>query len=480
MTVQFLARFCLLLFNLLGWIRLARAIDRTTKQKLAPEKLILTRGTWLLLITACQFHIPFYASRMLPNTFAMVVVLQSYACWVDGQIRSAAALLVWGTAVFRCDLLLLLGSIGLSWLLLRQLGLVEALMIGIVTGVAALLLTVPLDSLLWQRLLWPEGEVFYFNTILGKSKEWGTSPWYWYFTSAIPKAMLLTLLLLPLATFRFAELLVTWERNLRRSWNDRSITANNSNIGMVTLPSLSNFVDTTWLPFLLPILGFVVLYSFLGHKEIRFIFPALPILNLVAALGMSKLNRLAFSSNDLTKKDDNCDAKSFSWIARIGFGCCILCMLASLGGSLAFVAVSRWNYPGGDALMVLVRQIQHQQQLSDVALAATTTTIKVHIDVASAMSGVSLFGQRAAHALSLPSVKWEFVKDGYETDRSVDANGWRDFTHLLTEEPSRMKSYGFQVIQTVPGRPILSLRERRILTEDVIFVMERDGWIEKT
>jgi alpha-1,6-mannosyltransferase len=459
---------------------LAQAIDRRTKQQSTPTTMFTTTGAWLLLITACQFHIPFYSSRMLPNTFALAVVLQSYACWVEGQIQSAASLLVLGTAIFRCDLLLLLGSIGSSWLLLRQLGIVEALTIGIVTGIVALFLTVPLDSLLWQRVLWPEGEVFYFNTILGKSKEWGTSPWYWYFASAIPKAMLLTMLLVPLSTFRFAELLVIWERKLRKRWNDQSFSTNNNNnnnnkVGIMALHSLSNVVDTTWLPFLLPIFGFVIMYSFLGHKEMRFIFPALPILNLAAAVGMSKLDRLSFSSNDITKKDDKADA--VSWVARLGFGCGILCMLTTLGGSLVFVAVSRWNYPGGDALMALVRHIQQQQRGDFGMVPLTMTTIKVHIDVATAMSGVSLFGQRAAQ--ELPHAKWEFVKDGYETDRSVDANGWSDFTHLLTEEPSAMESFGFHVIQILPGRPRCSLRERRIVTEDVIFVMERDGWIKE-
>jgi alpha-1,6-mannosyltransferase len=297
--------------------------------------------------------------------------------------------------------------------------------------------------------------------------------------------MLLTLLLVPLSTFRLAEILVTWERNLRRSWNDPSFSANR-NIGIVALLSSSYVVDTTWLPFLLPILGFIILYSFLGHKEMRFIFPVLPILNLVAAVGMSKLNRLSsFASHDVTKKDDSRHAQSVSWIARLGFGCGLFCMLVTLGCSLTFVAVSRWNYPGGDALISLVRHVQQQQQQAQqpnvVVMDATTImtpTIRVHVDVASAMSGVSLFGQRAAQE-SVPGAKWEFVKDGYEMDRTVDANGWIAFTHVLTEEPSKMESYGFQKIQTVPGRPILSLRERTIVTVDTIFVMERAESLEQ-
>jgi len=92
--------------------------------------------------------------------------------------------------------------------------------------------------------------------------------------------------------------------------------------------------------------------------------------------------------------------------------------------------------------------------------------------VASAMSGVSLFVQRVAQECATTSgVFWEFFKDGYEEDRLVQ--DWSGFTHLLTEDATAMENRGFRVVERIPGKPRLSLRERRIVTEDAIFVMER-------
>lgn len=60
--------------------------------------------------------------------------------------------------------MLLAGPIGLHLLFSRQISLGGGLMLGVLWAAVGLTATIGVDSLFWGRWLWPEGEVFAFNT----------------------------------------------------------------------------------------------------------------------------------------------------------------------------------------------------------------------------------------------------------------------------------------------------------------------------
>jgi alpha-1,6-mannosyltransferase len=493
LTVQFLARAILLALCVTSWCQMAQALDHhhhhhhrrrqvsssvstsvlTTANDDPPTSFSPT-GTYLLLVTACQFHMPFYASRMLPNIFALIITLQAFRAWFLDQYVITAALLVFGTTVFRCDLLLLLVTVGLSLLWKRRLSLFNALQIGIVSGIASLLLTGPLDSILWQRWVWPEGEVMYFNTILGKSSHWGTSPWHWYVTSALPKLLLGTLVWVPCAFLAIPEAVVAW-------WSSPSSPSSSSRPLASFL--LASTIDSTWWEYLLPAVGFVGLYSCLGHKEVRFLFPVMPLFNLAVAVAMTRFHKLAFPPS---QKD-----KRVSPMARIGLLACLATLVLSLLATCSFLLVSQQNYPGGDALLRLEQHLHEYQ--NDRGLNPNDTQVRLYIDVAAAMSGISLFGQRQAAAstgtTNKHSLEWKFTKAGFEDEHALQDDYFEysaSFTHIIAEpddatsDPTRRKisTNAFTLVDVVPGKPRLDLKGGRIATEPALYIWERIGYWE--
>ncbi|XP_035218778.1 dol-P-Man:Man(7)GlcNAc(2)-PP-Dol alpha-1,6-mannosyltransferase-like isoform X6 [Stegodyphus dumicola] len=126
---------------------------------------------WLQIITASQFHVMFYMSRPLPNTFALVLALFAFHYWLTRNQRmflftSAAAVIV-----FRAELSILLGLIALGEIISGRLNILSVICWGLPSGFWMLGLTVCIDSYFWVRPVWPEGEVLWFNVFLNKSSE---------------------------------------------------------------------------------------------------------------------------------------------------------------------------------------------------------------------------------------------------------------------------------------------------------------------
>ena len=129
-----------------------------------------------VVLTVSQFHVPFYWSRSLPNTVALVLTTLGFAYWVRGygfsevaeserlrcrqHLRTSIGLLTAAAVIFRCDVVILLAMCCLSTLVLTpRLSIAELLATGLRWGLTALALTVVLDSIVWKRPLWPELEV---------------------------------------------------------------------------------------------------------------------------------------------------------------------------------------------------------------------------------------------------------------------------------------------------------------------------------
>lgn len=246
--------------------------------------------------------------------------------------RLALYLLTFAGVVFRSEIAILLAAETAYLLLQGKASLTkEIIPAGLSGAVIGLLTTVSVDSFFWQRFpLWPEWVGFYYNTILGKSSDWGTSPWYFYLTNAIPR-----LLMNPMSWAICIPLALTSPATQKKS-----------------------------LDIFAPLLAFVTVYSILPHKEWRFIIYIVPGLTAVAASGASWI----------------WTRRTKTLIYRVLSLGLIVSTLASFVASMGILYISSLNYPGGQALERLHALAGH-----------TPGRVNVYMDNLACQTGVTRF-----------------------------------------------------------------------------------------
>lgn len=328
---------------------------------------------------------------------------------------------VFAAVVFRSEVAILLGTNALWLLIVPQTSLNRLIPPFIISFIVALIISVPVDSYFWQKPVWPELWGFYFNVFQGSASEWGTSPWYWYLTSALPK----------LISPPFGLLLV---------------------YAALLSPAYGRIAKRLVLPNLL----FVAIYSLQPHKEARFIFYAVPPLTAAAALGVATLVR------ELPARvgTDEGSRRAIRTAVGLFFSAGVLITAAS---SAAMLVVSSLNYPGGEALAALHEMIARDQST------VSTSVVTVHADVLSCMTGVTLFGvaqggPRPKHHQLVrnpevvisglgderPSVS--IVLDKTEDEAAVaDPDFWIKFDYLLMEDESAVKGGQWDTMAVVEG-----------------------------
>ncbi|ENI07399.1 glycosyltransferase family 22 protein [Bipolaris maydis ATCC 48331] len=331
----------------------------------------------------------FIFSNMALRSLVLACNSPSTSSSVSGHYRLSLYLLTIAGVVFRSELAILVATITVYLFLTRKISIVSVIIPAGIGGlIVGLICTVPLDSFFWQSFpLWPEWTGFYYNTIQGNSANWGVSPWYFYFANALPRLMLN-----PITYLVCIPIAVSNPASQRRS-----------------------------LDLLIPLLSFVAIYSFLPHKEWRFILYVIPGLTAVAADGAAWV---------WTRRSKSI-IYAFLSLALVGS------VFVSFAASTAILGISSLNYPGGEALHDLHKRMDHPHDKH----------FNVYFDNLACQTGVTRFleshrgPQTVLDVLEeqnvLQSRTWAYDKTE-DPSALLDPMFWTKFDYVLTEKPERI------------------------------------------
>ena len=292
---------------------------------------------------------------------------------------SLAALTIVGI-IFRSEIAILLAAHTVVAYYTKRIPLKSIITSGLTGVLIGLGLTVSIDSFFWQRFpLWPELVGFVYNVVNGQAASWGTSPFHFYFTSALPR-----LLYNPLTY-------------------------------MICIPfALSEPLRRRSLYILIPNLIFVGIYSLQPHKEWRFIVYSIPPFTAVAAQGADWVwNR-----------------RGKSQVYRLLSLILAISTLGAFASSLLASVISSLNYPGADAINLLHSHVDGSQDV-----------VRVHMDTLSCMTGITRFLQMPSSSDGIPhqlnrSSLWIYDKTDKESEL-LHPLFWDNFDYSLSERPGK-------------------------------------------
>ncbi|POS85132.1 cysteine proteinase, partial [Erysiphe pulchra] len=354
-------------------------------------------GRWFILLLASQFHVIYYASRTLPNTFAFFLTTLALREFLPLQAWNApkrhkrgVILLVFAAVVFRSEIAIFLFAQLLYMLIHPRMSLQVMIPICLRSAAVSLITTFIIDSYFWQRPIWPELSGFYFNVIQGKSSDWGTSAIHYYYSNLLPKLLLNPFIYVVLIPYGLKT------ASIRRQLRE-----------LITPPIL-----------------YVTIYSLQPHKELRFIlYVSVPFTAAASFVA-------AFIWNHRSK----------TFFYRTSSVILVVSTLFSCIFSIGMLYISSLNYPGGHAISQLNQIIKYSSPR--ISKGQDAHQISVHVDVLPCMTGFTRFLELPGSGLTdkdLPVINGVPAILNYDKteDQSLlrQPDWWKQFEYALMEKP---------------------------------------------